>query len=109
MRCEEWSSALLLAWIVHRLRSSSQVVEQEKATHAAGLVKTLLNAKTAKCRTSSRTWLEYRTWTDPLLQVRRTRKPAGRTKETPCQPRPVAGGRQAGRLPLRPASRCRAA
>ena len=44
-----------------------QVEEQRKATHAAGLVQSLLNADTAQVPAIIGEMAEYRQWTDPLL------------------------------------------
>ena len=77
-----------------------QVDEQQKATHAAGLVQRLLDAETAQVPGIVGEMAEYRKWTDPLLRAgssarRQIKLPA----ETPRQPRPLARGRHAGRLP----------
>ena len=42
--------------------------EQRKATHAAGLVQTVLNAETVQIPTLIGGMAEYRKWTDPLLR-----------------------------------------
>src|SRR5205823_1068430 len=47
---------------------TAQVVEQRKATHAAGLVQGLLNADTAQVPAILTAMSEYRAWTDPLLR-----------------------------------------
>ena len=45
-----------------------QLVEQRKATHAAGLVERLLDADTAQLPAVVGEMSEYRKWTDPLLR-----------------------------------------
>ncbi len=45
-----------------------QVVEQQKATRAAGLVQAVLNADTAQVPAIIGEMSEYRTWVDPLLR-----------------------------------------
>ena len=44
------------------------MVEQQKATHAAGLVHSLLNADTAQVPAIIAEMCRYRQWTDPLLR-----------------------------------------
>jgi serine/threonine protein kinase/formylglycine-generating enzyme required for sulfatase activity len=46
----------------------TQVEERRKATHAAGLVQSLLNADTAQGEAIIRQMTEYRPWADPLLK-----------------------------------------
>jgi serine/threonine protein kinase/formylglycine-generating enzyme required for sulfatase activity len=45
-----------------------RVVEQQKATHAAGLVQRVLDAETAQVPGVIEEMAEYRRWTDPLLR-----------------------------------------
>ncbi len=45
-----------------------QVIEQRKATQAAGLVQAVLNADTAQVPTIIGEMVEYRKWADPLLR-----------------------------------------
>jgi serine/threonine protein kinase len=45
-----------------------RVVEQQKATHAAGLVQRVLDAETAQTAAIIGEMTEYRRWTDPLLR-----------------------------------------
>src|SRR5262249_24326168 len=61
--------ALLLAVAtVTGLVVRERVVEQRNATHAAGLVRSLLNADTAQVLAAIGGMAEYRQWVDPLLK-----------------------------------------
>jgi serine/threonine protein kinase/formylglycine-generating enzyme required for sulfatase activity len=59
---------LLAVTAVTGLAIREQVVEQRKATHAAGLVQRLLDADTAQVPGVVGEMAEYRQWTDPLLR-----------------------------------------
>ncbi len=59
---------LLAVATVTGLAIREQVVEQRKATHAAGLVQRLLDADTAQVPPVVGEMAEYRQWTDPLLR-----------------------------------------
>jgi formylglycine-generating enzyme required for sulfatase activity len=59
---------LLTSAAVAGLVTYGHVVEQRKATYAAGLVQTLLNANTAGAPAIIAEMADYRRWTDPLLQ-----------------------------------------
>ncbi len=59
---------LLAVATVAGLAIREQVVEQRKATHAAGLVQRLLDADTAQVPGVIGEMAEYRQWTDPLLR-----------------------------------------
>jgi eukaryotic-like serine/threonine-protein kinase len=59
---------LLAVATVTGLAIREQVVEQHKATHAAGLVQRLLDADTAQVPGVVGEMAEYRQWTDPLLR-----------------------------------------
>ena len=59
---------LLAVATVTGLAIREQVVEQHKATHAAGLVQRLLDADTAQVPPVVGEMAEYRQWTDPLLR-----------------------------------------
>jgi formylglycine-generating enzyme required for sulfatase activity len=61
-------AVLLLAGSLIGFGVRSHVIEQENASHAAGLVKTLLNAKIGKVQEIIKEIDEYRTWADPLLK-----------------------------------------
>src|ERR1019366_10263988 len=61
-------AVLLLVGSLIGLSVRSHVIEQENASHAAGLVKTLLNAKIGKVQEIIKEIDEYRTWADPLLK-----------------------------------------
>ena len=100
-------AVLLAVATVTGLAIRDQVVEQRKATHAAGLVQAVLNADTAQVPAIVGEMAEYRKWADPLLREENDKAADELPAETPRQPRPVAGGRHAGRLPLRSAARRR--
>jgi hypothetical protein len=57
-----------------------QVVEQRKATHAAGMVQAVLNADTAQVPAIVSEMAEYRKWTDPLLREESTSR-----RQTPAE------------------------
>ena len=59
---------LLAVATVTGLAIREQVVEQRKATHAAGLVQRVLDAETAQVPGVVGEMTEYRKWTDPLLR-----------------------------------------
>ena len=59
---------LLAAAMCTGLAIRQQVVEQQKATHAAGLVQAVLNADTAQVPAIIGEMSEYRKWADPLLR-----------------------------------------
>ena len=59
---------LLAIATVTGLAIREQVVEQQKATHAAGLVQRVLDAETAQVPGVVGEMTEYRKWTDPLLR-----------------------------------------
>jgi formylglycine-generating enzyme required for sulfatase activity len=61
-------AVLLLAGSLIGSGVRSHLLEQENASHAAGLVKTLLNAKIGKVPEIIKEIDEYRTWADPLLK-----------------------------------------
>ena len=60
-------TVLLIAGSLVGLGIRSQVIEQNRATHAAGLVKAVLNAETVQVKTIIGEMAEYRPWADPLL------------------------------------------
>jgi serine/threonine protein kinase/formylglycine-generating enzyme required for sulfatase activity len=64
---------LLAVATVTGLAIREQVVEQHKATEAAGLVKRLLDADTAQVPAIIGEMAEYRKWTDPLLREEKDR------------------------------------
>ena len=58
------------SWLWRRSQGSTirdRAEEQRKATYAAGLVQSLLNADTAQVPAIVAEMSEYRHWTDPLL------------------------------------------
>src|SRR5262245_50268500 len=59
---------LLVVAAVTGLAIREQVVEQRKATHAAGLVMRVLDAETVQVPGVVGEMAEYRKWTDPLLR-----------------------------------------
>ncbi len=59
---------LLAVATVTALATREHVAEQHAATHAAGLVRTLLDAETAQVPGIVGEMTGYRKWTDPLLQ-----------------------------------------
>ncbi len=59
---------LLATATVTGLAIRAQVVEQQKAAHAAGLVQRVLDAETAQVPGVVDEMTEYRKWTDPLLR-----------------------------------------
>jgi formylglycine-generating enzyme required for sulfatase activity len=61
-------AVLLAALITAGLVFSTHVVEQTRATHAAGLVSRLLDADTAKVPDILDELRDYRLWADPLLR-----------------------------------------
>ena len=111
MRCGGWSSAS--CWRSRRSRAWRSEIRGRRAAegdHAAGLVQRLLEADTAQVPAIVGEMAEYRQWVDPLLREEYDKASGRRSRQaTPRQPRPVAGGRHAGRLPLRSAARRRAA
>jgi serine/threonine protein kinase/formylglycine-generating enzyme required for sulfatase activity len=62
-------SLLLAVATATGLAIRQQVVEQRKATHAAGLVQRLLDADTAQVPGVVDEMAEYRQWTNPLLRT----------------------------------------
>jgi serine/threonine protein kinase/formylglycine-generating enzyme required for sulfatase activity len=60
---------LLAAATVAALRFRDKAVEQRKATYAAGLVQSLVNADTALVPSIIDEMAEYRQWVDPLLRL----------------------------------------
>jgi formylglycine-generating enzyme required for sulfatase activity len=60
-------AVLLIAGSLVGLGIRSQVIEQNKATRAAGLVQAVLNAETAQVTAIIDEMAEYRPWADPLL------------------------------------------
>jgi serine/threonine protein kinase/formylglycine-generating enzyme required for sulfatase activity len=58
---------LLAAAVVAGLAIRGRVVDQQHATHAAGLVQAVLNAQTAQVPAIVGEMAAYRRWTDPLL------------------------------------------
>jgi formylglycine-generating enzyme required for sulfatase activity len=61
-------AALLAVATVTGLVVRKQVVEERNATHAAGLVQSLLKADTAQVKSLVSQMENYRKWTDPLLR-----------------------------------------
>ncbi len=59
---------LLATATVTGLAIRAQIVEQQKAAHAAGLVQRVLDAETAQVPGVVGEMTEYRKWTDPLLR-----------------------------------------
>ena len=59
---------LLLAVTLTGLSIRGQVMEQNKATHASGLVRQLLDAEIAQMPDIINQMEDYRRWTDPLLR-----------------------------------------
>jgi serine/threonine protein kinase/formylglycine-generating enzyme required for sulfatase activity len=59
---------LVVAAIITGLFIQDRVIEQRNATHAAGLVHSLLSADTAQVPAVVSAMAEYRPWVDPLLQ-----------------------------------------
>ena len=59
---------LLLAVTLTGLSIRGQVIEQNKATHAGGLVRQLLDAEIAQASDIIKQMEDYRRWTDPLLR-----------------------------------------
>ena len=61
-------TVLLTAGILVGLGIRSQVIEQNKATRADGLVQAVLNAETGQVKAIIGEMTDYRSWADPLLR-----------------------------------------
>jgi serine/threonine protein kinase/formylglycine-generating enzyme required for sulfatase activity len=63
-----FAAVWLVGMILVGVEVSDRVVEQQNATYAAGLVRSLLNADAAGAPAIVREMAAYRKWTDPLLK-----------------------------------------
>jgi len=70
-------AVLLVTGSLLGLGIRSQVIEQNNSTHAAGLVKTLLNAKITQVKEIITEIKKYRTWADPLLKEENAKATVG--------------------------------
>ena len=63
------------------IEGGEQVVEQQQATYAAGLVDSLLKADIAQVPAVISDLTTYREWTDPLLKAKLTETEDGSTEK----------------------------